>query len=111
MAEKTLNPRIHAFISMYRDLIGPKPTPEQTLLLHYFELAGNELPLYGGRHWFYKAWRQVDILPEQRGPGSRDMVVWHLITLDEVVDTVVEALLPEFEVPPEVDDFVGMRAL
>lgn len=105
MAAKTLNPRVSAFISMYRELIGPTPSPEQTLLLYYFELAANELPIYGGRHWFYKAWRQVDILPDHYGPGSRDMVVWHLIAIDEKVDQVVEALLPEFEVPPDAEDF------
>ncbi|EDL8063735.1 hypothetical protein CTA21_16415 [Salmonella enterica] len=94
MAAKTLEPAVYQFIQRYEEVIGDKPTAEQALLLKYFKEAGNELPIYNGRGWFYTAWRKVDILP-MRAMASRDMVVWHLVAFDPAIDAVVMELLPE----------------
>ncbi|EAM1616378.1 hypothetical protein EU642_22345 [Salmonella enterica] len=83
------------FIERYAELIGAAPSPEQALLLKYFTLAGDELPVSDNRAWFYSAWRKVDIISTRHPLCSRDMVVWHLIHVEPVVDQVVNELLPE----------------
>lgn len=91
MAAKTLEPAAYQFIRRYQDLIGLTPAPEQTLLLKYLNEAGNELPVANNRAWFYAAWRKGDVM----GNGHKDMIVWHLLHFDPVIDTVVMELLPE----------------
>lgn len=95
MAAKTLEPDVLRFINRYRELIGEKPTEEQALLLKYFMKAGNELPVSDNRAWFYCAWRKVDVIQSPYVQCSLDMVVWHLLKMDSVIDLVVDELLPE----------------
>ncbi|EJG5415713.1 hypothetical protein NAD41_002352 [Salmonella enterica] len=96
MAAKTLEPVVNKFIRRYEEVIGANPTPEQTLLLKYFNEAGNEMPVYNDRNWFYSAWRKVDVIPMRHAVASKDMVVWHLVAIDTAIDQVVIELLPEF---------------
>ncbi|EDY2030104.1 hypothetical protein GTB64_004546 [Salmonella enterica] len=95
MAAKTLDPQVYQFLWRYRQLCGERPTAEQALLLQYFTEAGNDLPVFNGRDWFYCAWRKVDIIETRCFNASKDMIVWHLLKLDTVIDQVVEELLPE----------------
>ncbi|HGX3708949.1 TPA: hypothetical protein ACNEJR_003710 [Escherichia coli] len=96
MAQKTLEPRVYAFINRYRELCGDHPTVEQQLLLQYFHEAGNALPIYNGPDWFFCAWRKSEVI-ESRGMGSKDMVVWHLIAMDDPIQTAVAELCPQDE--------------
>ncbi|EFO7976559.1 hypothetical protein H8U31_001265 [Salmonella enterica] len=97
MAAKALNPAAYAFISHYRALCGDKPTPEQTLLIKYFMLAGDNLPVHNDRNWFYVAWRKTEVIEDRHPIASLDMVVWHLIAMCPKVHATVNALLPEFD--------------
>ena len=93
MACKTLDPKVYAFITRYKELCGTQPTAEQALLIKYFEQAGDELPVFNDREWFWCAWRKVDIIYHS-GMASKDMIVWHLIKIDRVIAEVVNELLP-----------------
>ncbi|EAB4417344.1 hypothetical protein D7B12_18100 [Salmonella enterica] len=94
MAAKTLDPKVFQFLARYRELCGDTPTVEQALLLDYLQQAGNELPVFNSRHWFYKAWRVADCIRTQY-PGEKDMIVWHLIKIEPLITQVVNELLPE----------------
>ncbi|EMD0638919.1 hypothetical protein VPZ60_004335 [Salmonella enterica] len=91
MAQKTLEPKVYAFINAYREACGDNPTPEQVLLSRYFEEAGNELPIFNGPHWFFSAWRKCDVIPGRS--GNKDMVVWHLLHIDQVINDVADQLI------------------
>lgn len=97
MAAKTLEPTVLRFINRYRELCGDKPSLEQALLAEYFTEAGNELPVFNDRAWFYCAWRKVDVIESRVFMCSKDMVVWNLLKLCPVIDQVVNELLPEVD--------------
>lgn len=96
MAAKALEQKVYQFIARYRQLCGLRPTPEQALLLKYFEDAGNELPVFNSRHWFFKAWRVGEII-QTAGGGDKDMAVWHLLKVERTIQQVVTELLPEVD--------------
>lgn len=75
------------FIDMYVEEIGEAPTAEQNLLLKYFKEAGEDLPL-DDIDWFHCAWRKFDVI-YTRGPGSKDMIVWHLLRIDDAIHRVL----------------------
>lgn len=95
MARKVLSPEVLRFINRYVELCGEKPTAEQALLIKYFHEAGDFLPVDSSRDWFYCAWRKVDVIETQFPLASKDMIVWHLLRIDPVIDEVVNELLPE----------------
>ncbi|EHQ9605710.1 hypothetical protein KS527_004467 [Salmonella enterica] len=101
MAQRTLEPRVFAFINRYRDLCGERPTIEQQLLIQYFLEAGNALPIDNGPDWFFCAWRKCEVI-ESRGMGSKDMVVWNLIGMDGPIQQVVKEMCPQEDA--EVDN-------
>lgn len=95
MACKVLPPDVLKFINRYVELCGEKPTAEQQLLIQYFKEAGEYLPIDSNRDWFYCAWRKCDVIETPYPMASKDMIVWHLIKIDTVIDEVVNELLPE----------------
>lgn len=92
MAKKTLEPKVYAFLNRYREACGDRPTAEQTLLLQYFEEAGNALPIFNGPAWFFSCWRKCDVI-EGIASGNKDMVVWHLLHIDQVIHQVAEQMM------------------
>lgn len=73
------------FLAKYEDAVGNFPTPEQALLLKYFYEAGDDLPLdWGCSEGFQKAFRQVDVI-YNKDFGSKDMVVWNLMHIDDII--------------------------
>ncbi|EPT1451877.1 DUF7238 family protein [Escherichia coli] len=98
MAAKAFDPKVYAFITRYRELCGDKPTLEQALLADYFTEAGDALPVFNDRAWFYCAWRKVDVIDSRVFMCSKDMVVWNLLKLCPVIDQVVNELLPEEDI-------------
>lgn len=79
------------FLAAYAAEIGDNPSATQNNLMRMFALAGDQLPIHGGKAWFYKAWRQVDIIDAPT--GEYDMMVWNLISRDEATHAVVERLI------------------
>lgn len=82
-----------AFLEAYATEIGDNPTSQENTLLRLFVRAGDQLPIDGGKAWFYRSWRQVDII---RGDdGGYDMMVWEMINKDTATHAVVERLIIE----------------